>query len=132
MPVRPILRSILAAVFLAAGLLHLLVPQSFLMITPPWVVWPEQVVRWTGIAETAGAGGLMVPRPRWAARIGLVLYAVCVFPANIQHAIDRHAACGGGWGWLYHGPRLLAQPVIVWACLWASGATDWQFRRQAA
>lgn len=132
MPGRTILRLVLAAVFLVAGVLHLLMPGPFLRITPGWVAWPDQVVRWTGVAEIAGAVGVMVPRLRQAAGIGLALYAVCVFPANIQHAMDWHAASDGGWGWLYHGPRLLAQPVIVWVCLWASGATGWPVRRQAA
>lgn len=132
MPVRTVLRTLLAAVFLVAGVLHLTMPEPFLRITPDWVVLPRQVIVWTGLAEIAGAAGLMVPRLRQAAGIGLALYAVCVFPANIQHAMDWYAASGGGWGWLYHGPRLLAQPVIVWVCLWASGTTSWPFRRQAA
>jgi len=32
--------------------------------------------------------------------------------------------------WWYHGPRLALQPLIIWWALWASGATDWPFRRR--
>ena len=35
-----------------------------------------------GVAEIAGAIGLMIPRLRYAAGIGLALYALCVWPAN--------------------------------------------------
>lgn len=126
-------RAILAAVFLAAGVLHLLFPEPFIDITPELVPMKPLVVSLTGLAEIAGAVGLMIPRLRRAAGIGLALYAVCVFPANIHHAaidLDRVQPL---LGWPYHGPRLLLQPVIVWLCLWAGGVIDWPFgRRQAA
>ena len=117
--VRDILRWVLALAFLAAGVLHLVVPGPFLGITPGWVPWPDQVIRLTGVAEIAGALGLMVPRLRQAAGVGLALYAVCVFPANIKHAMDTLGDPDAVLGWTYHGPRLVFQPVIVWWCLWA-------------
>ena len=49
----------------------------------------------------------------------LALYAVCVFPANIKHAIDDLSS-GTGLPIWYHAPRLLLQPLIVWWALWAS------------
>ena len=128
---RAIVRSLLSTIYLAAGLLHLAVPGPFLSITPSWVPFPEQVVALTGLAELAGAFGLLVPRFRRAAGIGLALYALCVFPANIQHALDslgRPEALSGLW---HHVPRLLLQPVIVWWALWASAVIDWPFARNA-
>jgi uncharacterized membrane protein len=71
---------------------------------------------------------LLVPRLRRAAGIGLALYAVCVFPANIKHALDQVAIGGTTLGWWYHGPRLAFQPVIVWSALWASHAITWPRR----
>jgi len=121
---------VLALAFGAAGVLHLRSPEPFLTITPGWVPWPETVIQLTGVAEIAGAVGLLIPRLRRAAGIGLALYAVCVFPANIKHAIDQLSAGGVPLGWGYHGPRLLFQPVIVWWALWAGEATDWPFRRR--
>ena len=124
-------RIILAAAFLAAGFLHLAVPEPFVGITPGWVPVPGQVVRWTGLAEIAGALGLMIPRARQAAGIGLALYSICVFPANIKHAIDDLGSAAPLLGWAYHGPRLLFQPVIVWWALWAATVIDWPFSRRA-
>ena len=126
---RAVARLVLALAYLAAGVLHLVLPEPFLTITPGWVPAPEQVIRLTGAAEIAGAIGLMIPRLRGAAGIGLALYAVCVFPANIKHAMDN-LGTGTGLGLAYHLPRLLLQPVIVWWALWAGLVVDWPFRRR--
>ena len=69
----------------------------------------------------------MVPRLRRAAGIGLAAYAVCVYPANINHAVNAIALGGVQLGWWYHGPRLLLQPVLVWLALWVGHVTDWPF-----
>ena len=128
---RLVLRLILAAAYLTAGVLHLAVPAPFLSITPSWVPWPQAVIAATGVAEIAGAVALAgVPRLRRAAAVGLALSAVCVYPANIKHALDAVAASGAGAWWPYHGPRLAFQPVIVWWALFAGGVTSWPFGRR--
>lgn len=117
-----------------AGVLHVVAPAPFLGITPTWVPFAPAVILLTGLAEIAGAVGLMFPRLRRAAGVGLALYAVCVLPANIQHAIDDLGLADPVLGWAYHGPRLAFQPVIVWWALWVGQVTDWPFakRDQAA
>lgn len=130
MTIRSTLRILLAAAYCAAGILHLTRPGGFLTITPGWVPWPEAVVAFTGIAEILGAIGLMVPRLRTAAGIGLAAYAVCVFPANINHAINAIPLGGTTLGWGYHAPRLALQPLFVWLALWVGGVIDWPFRRR--
>lgn len=107
----------LAALYALAGVVHLAWPAPFLRIMPDWVPEPTFIVMATGVAELLGAAGLLVPRFRKAAGIGLALYAVCVFPANIQHAVSDLGA-GTGLGWAYHAPRLFAQPFIVLWALW--------------
>ena len=62
----------------------------------------------------------------------LALYAVCVFPANIKHAFEGIDVPQLPHSWWYHGPRLLAQPVLVWWALFAAGVTDWPFGRRHA
>ncbi len=128
--IRLILRWLLAAIYLLAGVLHIQVPQPFLGITPSWVPFPAAVVMLTGVCEIAGAIGLLTQRWRWIAAVMLALYAVCVFPANIKHAIDGLVYHRNSLGWGYHGPRLLFQPVIVWWTLFAGEVTDWPFRRR--
>ncbi len=121
-------RWLLSLAYLAAGVLHIARPEPFLAITPDWVPLPATVVLLTGIAEIAGAIGLALPPLRRAAGWGLAAYALCVFPANIHHAVDSVAVGGAVLGWGYHGPRLLLQPVIIWWALFAAGITRWPRR----
>ena len=126
---RIVLRWVLAAAFLFAGIAHLRSPETFLAITPAWVPAPATVILLTGIAEIAGAIGLLVPRLRRAAGIGLALYTACVYPANINHALANIAVGGSALGWGYHAPRLAFQPVIIWWALFAGCVLDWPWRR---
>ena len=124
---RSALRLLLALIYLAAGVFHLLIPDTFLTITPHWVPFPRDVILGTGLCEIAGAIGLLSYRLRRTAGIALAAYAFCVFPANIKHAIDSLPT--GHPGWLYHGPRLVFQPVFVWWALLAGDVVDWPFTR---
>jgi uncharacterized membrane protein len=127
--VRTFFRYLLALIYLIAGIAHLRAPAGFLQITPDWVPLPLLVVQLTGVCEIAGSIALaFVPRLRLAAGWALAAYAVCVFPANINHAINNIAMDGTHMSWWYHGPRLLFQPVFVWWALYAGGATNWPFR----
>ena len=131
--IRTVLRWILALFYCAAGVIHLVHPHPFLTVTPHWVPAPEAVVLLTGIAEILGAIGLVqsVSMPlRRAAAIGLALYAVCVFPANINHFVMDMARPDHGAGLGYHIPRMFAQPVIIWLALWVGKVTDWPWRHR--
>ena len=131
--VRTALRWLLALLYFIAGVAHIRSPGGFLQITPDWVPFPDAVVFLTGVAEIAGAVALAaVPRLRVAAGIALALYALCVFPANINHAINDIAIGGRDLDWSYHGPRLAFQPVLIWLALWVGEATEWPFTRRAA
>ncbi|TRD11873.1 hypothetical protein FGU71_08410 [Erythrobacter insulae] len=122
--IKTILRVILALFYGYAGYAHLVRPEPFLTITPGWVPFPEAVVLWTGVAEIAGAVGLLQPfskQLRQAAGIGLALYALCVWPANINHFAMDMARADGGLGLGYHIPRMIAQPILIWLALWTGG-----------
>lgn len=127
------LRWLLGAAYIAAGYFHLASPGGFLTIMPEWVPLAAEVVFWTGIAEATGAAALLQPWRRdlrCAGGIGLAFYAVCVFPANINHfALDMGRA-DGGLGLAYHLPRMALQPVLVWLALWTGGVTNWPFARR--
>ncbi|HUO86076.1 MAG TPA: DoxX family protein [Thermoanaerobaculia bacterium] len=87
-------------------------------MVPPWVPQPQAVVFLTGLLEVAGAVGLLLPRTRRAAALGLILFLVAVFPANV-HAAQQ--------GVLLRGepatpllPRLLLQLLFI-GLVWWSG-----------
>lgn len=124
---RAALRWLLVLVYLVAGVGHLLRPEFFLAIMPPWVPAPALVIAATGVCEILGAIGLLLPRWRWWAGVMLAAYAVAVFPANVHHAFGGvDGAVALGWG--YHVPRLLFQPVFVWWALFVGGVVDWPWR----
>jgi uncharacterized membrane protein len=125
--IRNVLRALLALAYLAAGILHVFVPAPFLGITPAWVPFAPLVIMATGLCEIAGAVGLYVPRLRWWAGTMLAAYAVCVYPANVKHAVDYITQGTGGLSLWYHFPRLAFQPVIVWWALFAGRVIDWPF-----
>ena len=130
---RAVLRWILAAFYALVGVIHLARPAPFLTITPAWVPAPEAVVWLTGVAEILGAIGLVQPFSlplRRAAGWGLALYALCVWPANINHFIIDMEKPDGGLGLAYHVPRMFAQPVIIWLALWVGECLP--LRRRAA
>lgn len=124
-------RWLLIAFYGIAGVAHLIVTEAMVKITPPWVPYPRYVVLATGLCELAGVIGLMVPAWRRRAGWAFAIYAVCVYPANVQHALID-LGNGTGLGWAYHGPRLLLQPWIVWWALWATGIVNAPRLRRAA
>lgn len=130
--IKTVLRWLLAIFYAMAGYFHLAAPGPFLQIMPEFLPYPEAIVFWTGIAEFAGAAGLVQPFSEKlcrAAGIGLALYALCVWPANVNHMLIDFAREDGGLGAAYHNPRMVAQPIIIWLALWVSGATHWPLRR---
>ena len=132
--IRAILPCLLALFYTYAGYRHLVGPEPFVLITPGWVPMPETVVLLTGLAEIAGAAALAQPwslKLRKAGGIGLALYALCVWPANINHMVMDLASDDGGWGMHYHLPRMLARPLLIWLALWCSRVIDWPFMRRS-
>ena len=122
---RAVMRWMMIVLYAGAGIAHLAVPDAFLPIVPDAVPFPRQVILVTGLCEIAGAIALVTARWRRLAGIMLALYAVCVFPANIKHAIDGIHLPSIPDSWWYHGPRLALQPVLVWWALFCAGVIDW-------
>ena len=133
MSLRFIARLVLALIYAAAGLVHVYFPAPFLAITPGWVPLPDLVITLTGVAELAGAAGVVQPWSpalRRAAGWGLAAYALCVWPANFNHMLLDMADSAQDARLDYHIPRLAAQPLLIWLALWASEVTQWPFRRR--
>ena len=118
------LRWALGLFYFVAGVFHLARPYPFMTITPSWVPWPDWVVLATGLAELAAAPALLQPwsaRLRRVAGIALAVYAICVFPANINHMLLDTAKPDPVLGWGYHirDVRAAAAGVVG---VWVSGA----------
>lgn len=122
-----IARLTIAPVFSIAGVVHILRPGIFMSLMPHSVPLPQLVITLTGVAELAGVIGLFIPHTRRWAGAALALYAVCVYPVNIAHAV-RDLSTGTGLGWIYHYPRLFAQPLV---CCWALAAGGFALGRRS-
>lgn len=118
---RRVALALLAIFYVVAGLFHLASPEAFLRVMPLWVPYPEATILATGLIELAGVIALLVPGTRKFGAVVLSVYAICVYPANIWHAVQDLSNPHIGSRWLYHVPRLFAQPLIVWWSLYAGG-----------
>ena len=108
----------LAAMFCFTAVAHFAPMRSDLVaMVPPWVPRPELVVLVTGLLELAGAIGLLVPRTRRAAAIGLILFLVAVFPANVHAAQEGVLLRGEPATPLV--PRILLQLLFLGLVWWA-------------
>jgi uncharacterized membrane protein len=128
---RAVMRWVIAAFFVAAGVAHLAVPEILLSITPDWVPFAPQVIFVTGLCEFAGAAALVTRPFRYWAGIALAAYALCVWPANFKHALDQINIPHIWSSWWYHAPRLAFQPVIVWWALFSACVIDWPWTKKS-
>jgi len=125
---RAVMRWIIAVFYTGAGIAHLAVPDKLLSITPSWVPFAPQVIFLTGLFEFAASAALITKPLRWWAGIAMAVYALCVWPANIKHAIDGVQIPYVTNSWFYHAPRLAFQPVIIWWALYCAHVINWPWR----
>ena len=104
----------LALFFMAAGTLHFVVPASYRAIVPHYLPAPSTLVAVTGVAEMVGGIGLLVPRLRQAAGIGLIVLLIAVLPANVEMLQLYRARGGPWWGQLLLWLRLPFQAILIW------------------
>ena len=101
-----VIRLVLAALFVAAGVAHFRTPEPFVKIVPPFLPSPYVLVYVSGIFEILGGLGILVPATRLIAAWGLIALLLAVFPANIYMA-----TAGGKIG------GFPSQPWMAWARL---------------
>jgi len=77
---------ILIFVFLLSGTLHLVNPDAFLWLMPPWLPEPKVLIYLSGIAELACAIGLLMKK-QWAGWLSAATL-LAVWPANIWFAFS--------------------------------------------
>jgi uncharacterized membrane protein len=76
-------KYLLATFMVAAGTMHLIKPDFYVQLMPPYLPLHRELVYLSGFFEIALGLLLLVPRfSRWAAW-GIVALLVAVFPANI-------------------------------------------------
>ncbi|HVG44988.1 MAG TPA: hypothetical protein VM890_09665 [Longimicrobium sp.] len=104
----------IAALFVVAGVLHFVIPGSYEAIVPRFLPARRFLVYLSGACELAGGAGLLVPRTRRAAALGLVALLAAVFPANVQMLAAAAAVGKPGWQVALLCLRLPLQFVLMW------------------
>lgn len=107
----------LGIAFIAAGAMHFVKPEPYLTMMPPYLPAPLTLIHLSGAAEILGGVGVLLPRFRRAAGIGLILLLVAVFPANIHMALHPETTFAAGYPAWLPWLRLPLQAVlmhIVW------------------
>ena len=116
--VRKIVRVVAAVAMMAIGVDHFVHPDFFLNIVQKALPAPLALVLASGFFEVLGGLGLLIPRVRRAAGIGLMLLFIAVFPANINMVV--HPELGGSLPVWALWARLPFQFVFIAVALWVS------------
>lgn len=112
--INKVLLYILALLFLASGILHLVRPEVFLWLMPPWLPQQIPLILISGVFELICAVGLLF-RQKWAGYLS-ALVLLGVWPANIWYAFD---VSNQGYSWLVlvAWVRLPLQIPFIYAAL---------------
>ena len=105
---------LLTALILFTGVSHFVVPDLFERIVPPWMPARRMMVYVSGVAELAGAIGLLIPSLRPYAGWGLIALLIAVFPANINMLQMARATDASAAYQLILWMRLPLQPLLIW------------------
>ncbi len=88
-----ILRLLMGAFYIGAGLLHFKATRTYESIVPDYLPAHRELVLISGVAEIVGGIGLLIPATQVAAAYGIIALLIAVMPANIwmvQHP-ERYA-----------------------------------------
>lgn len=113
-----------AVFYAAAGINHFWHPQFYLAIMPDHYAHPALLVQFSGVAEIAGGLGLLLPRTRRLAALGIA--AMLVVFLDVHVFMLRHP---GRFAtvplWLMWTRLFLQAPLIAWALVYARKTRDY-------
>ena len=104
--------------FMAGGIAHFVVPHLFVMAIPPSLPMKMEAVYISGFFEILGAIGLLFPRWRRVAGLGLFALVICVSPANIY--MWQNAELFPQIPAWFLSIRLLIQIALLWLIWWST------------
>ena len=80
--------KIVVGAFLASGTVHLVKPEVYEPLMPSWVPAHREVILASGVAEIAGALGMLFPPTRRLAGLASAALLLGVYPGNLKMAVD--------------------------------------------
>ena len=106
--------------FVLVGILHFTITEKFILIVPPFIPRPVEIVYISGFFEILGAIGLLIPQYSRQAAFGLGFLLVAVFPANIYMAVENVQLGGILNSPILQWVRIPFQGVLIWWVLWCT------------
>ncbi len=107
------------AVYLAAGINHFVMPDFYYPLIPSYLENKPLLNTLAGVAEVAGATGLMIPATRKWAAYGLTAMLIAFLPAHIYMVTDADKIFLDGKGlpvWVAWVRLLIVHPLLIgWA-----------------
>jgi uncharacterized membrane protein len=103
--------------FAIGGVAHFAATETEMRIVPPYIPWPRAAVLWSGAFELLGALGLLLPRTRRAAGLGLALLTIAVTPAHVYMLQHPELFDVPAWALVL---RLPLQAVLLWLIVWCT------------
>jgi len=79
---------IMAVLYIAAGINHLVHPAFYIKIMPPWLPYHSALVFISGVCEVVLGLLLLLPPTRKLAAWLIILMLIAIFPANIQMMLN--------------------------------------------
>jgi uncharacterized membrane protein len=81
--VRAVIRLLFTIIFFSAGIYHLVEPEFFLVMMPPYIPMHTEVIYATGVLEIIGAVSLQFEGAwRWAGW-AMIAYLIAILPAHV-------------------------------------------------
>ncbi len=119
---RTVMCWLFGLLFVAAGVNHVVNPDFYVRIMPPYLPWHRSLVYISGVAEAGLGALLLVPRFRSVGAWSLIALLVAVWPANIHMAMHPDLfptfPPAALWG------RVAFQGVIIAWAYWFTGRPD--------
>ncbi len=79
---------LMSLIYVVAGILHFVRPETYVRIMPPYVPAPLMLVYLSGVAELVLGLAVLLPSARVWAAWGIILLLIAVFPANWYMAVS--------------------------------------------
>lgn len=107
----------LGMILAVAGLVHLMEPNAFLSLMPPWIPAPRFVIYATGVVELFAAVGLRQPPLRRTTALWVAAYFVAIWPVHFYVALNSVPMFGNAQPSFLWGRVAFQLVFIAWA-LW--------------
>ena len=119
-----VLKYLMSAFFVLAGLNHFRDPSFYLRIMPPYFPWHLFLVYLSGVFEIVLGVMLLFPKLTRIAGFGLIALLIAIFPANIHMAAnpELYPDINPIALWI----RLPLQGVLIAWAYWYTRPAEWE------